>query len=45
MNATRDSWIKLNKSERERKIPYDTTYMWDLNYDTDELIYETETEP
>ena len=45
MNATRDYWIKLNKSERERKIPYDTTYMWDLNYDTDELIYETETEP
>ena len=31
------------KSEREREIPYDITYMWNLKYDTDELIYETET--
>ena len=32
------------KSERERQIPYDTTYMWNLKYDTNELIYETETD-
>ena len=28
------------KSERERQIPYDITYMWNLIY-TDECIYET----
>jgi len=28
------------KSERERQIPYDTTYTWNLKYDS-ELIYET----
>ena len=31
------------KSKRERQIPYDITYMWNLKYDTNELIYETET--
>ena len=31
------------KSDRERQIPYDITYMWNLKYDTNELIYETET--
>ena len=25
-------------------MPYDITYMWNLKYDTDELIYETETD-
>ena len=30
------------KSERERQIPYDITYMWDLKYGTNELIYNTE---
>ena len=29
------------KSERERQIPYDITYMWNLKYDTNEHIYET----
>ena len=29
-------------SERERQIPYDTMYMWNLKYDTNEPIYETE---
>ena len=32
------------KSERERQIPYDITYMWNLKYDTNELIYKTETD-
>ena len=36
--------IQVNKSDRERQIPYDIIYMWDLEYDTTELIYETETE-
>ena len=30
------------KSERERQIPYDITYMWNLKYDTNEHIYGTE---
>ena len=33
-----------DKSEIARQIPYDITYMWNLNYDTNELIYETETD-
>ena len=36
--------IILSKSERERQILYDITYMWNLKYDTDELFYETETD-
>ena len=44
MDATRDYHTKWSKSERERQIPYDITYMWNLNYDTNEAIYETETE-
>ena len=31
-------------SERGRQIPYDTTYKWALNYETNEPIYEAETE-
>ena len=40
MEGPRDhtKWIK---SERERQILYDITYMWNLKYDTNELIYET----
>ena len=34
--------IILNESERG--IPYDTTYMWNLKYDINELIYKTETD-
>ena len=30
------------KSERDRQIPYDITYMWNLKYNTNEHIYETE---
>ena len=25
-------------------MPYDITYMWNLKYDTNELMYETETD-
>ena len=46
------TWMKLemiilSKSKRERQIPYDITYMWNLKYDTNnanELIYKTETD-
>ena len=43
MDATRDSHTKWSKSERERQIPYDITYMWNLKYGTTESIYSTET--
>ena len=34
-----------SKSDRERQISCDITYMWNLKKnDTNELIYETETE-
>ena len=42
MDATRDYHAKWSKSERERQIPYDITYMWNIKYDTNESIYETE---
>ena len=44
MDATRDYHTKWSKSERERQIPYDITYMRNLKYDTNELIYETQTD-
>ena len=44
MDATRDYPIKYSKSERERQIPYDTIYMWNLKYGTNEPICKTETD-
>ena len=44
MNGSEDYHIKWNKSERERQIPYDITYMWNLKYDTNGFVYETETD-
>ena len=38
-----DYHAKWNKSERERQMPY-VTYMWNLKYDINELIYKTETD-
>ena len=43
MDGPRDYHAKWSKSGRGRQIPYDVTYMWNLKYDADELIYETET--
>ena len=42
VDATNGYYTKWSKSERQ--IPYDITYMWNLKYDTNEPIYETETE-
>ena len=42
MDATGDYHTKWGKSERERQIPYDITYMWSLKYGTNEHIYKTE---
>ena len=45
VDGPRDYHTKWSKSERERQIPYDITYMWNLKYDTnDELIYKRETD-
>ena len=33
---------KTSKSDRGSQVPYDITYMWNLKYDTNELIYKTE---
>ena len=44
MDGPRNYHTKWRKSERERErhILHDTTSMWNLKYDTNELIYETE---
>ena len=42
------TWMQLEitmlseVSQKEKKIAYDITYMLNLNYDTNELIYETD---
>ena len=43
MDGARDFHTKWSKSDRERQISYDITYMWNLKYDTNELIYKIET--
>ena len=40
MDGTRNSNTKLGDSEREKQIPYDITYMWNLKYGTDDPIYK-----
>ena len=45
MDGLRGYSVKWNKSGRERQIPYDITYMWNLKYDTNEPINKTETDP
>ena len=44
LDGPRGCDTKWNKSERERQTPYDITYMWNLKYDTNKLIYKTEIE-
>ena len=31
-------------SQKQRQIPHDITYMWNLKYDTNEHIYKTKTD-
>ena len=42
MDGPSDYHTKWSKSERETQASYDITYMWNLNYDTHELIYKRE---
>ena len=44
MVGPRDYHTKWSKSEGERWISYDITYMWNLKNNTNELIYKTETD-
>ena len=39
MDGPGDYHTKWSKSEREREISYDITYMWNLKYGTNEPIY------
>ena len=39
-----DYHTKGSKSERETQISYDTAYVWNLKYDTNEHIYKIETD-
>ena len=43
MDGTRGSHTKWSKSERERKIPYDITYIWNLIYGTNKTFHKKET--
>ena len=36
---TRDSYTKWSKSERERQIPYNITYTWNLIDNTNKLFH------
>ena len=44
MGGPRDYRTKQNKSGRERQMPYDITYMWNLKYDTNQHTYKTKTD-
>ena len=41
----RDKGEDRKCSNIKRQIPRDVTYMWNLKYDTNELIYKTKTDP
>ena len=43
MDGTRGSYTRWSKSEKERQIPYDITYMGNLKYGTNVPSYRTET--
>ena len=47
MDGPKDCHTEWSKSEREREISYDMayiTFVWNLKYDTNELIYKRETD-
>ena len=44
MDGPRDCHTEWSKSDKERQISYDITYMWNLKNATDELIYKTDIE-
>ena len=44
MDGPREYHTKWSKSDRERYMPYDITYMWNLKNNTNESVYKTETD-
>ena len=44
MDGSREYHTKWSKSNRGRQILYDITYMWNLRNNTNESIYQTETD-
>ena len=44
MEAAWDYHTKWGKSGGGRQIPDDTTYVWNLKYDTNETIHKTRTD-
>ena len=43
------AWMELeilipSEISQKEKVPYDITYMWELNYGTDERTYRTKTD-
>ena len=42
MDGPRDCHTNWNKSERERQVLHNITYLWNLKYDANELICKTE---
>jgi len=42
MDGPRDDHTKQSKSERQK--PYNFTFMWNIKYDTNKFIHETETD-
>ena len=44
MDGPRDCYTERGKSDREKQLLYDITYMWYLKNGTNKLIYKTETE-
>ena len=41
MDGPRDYQTKWSQSERQRQMPRDGTYMWNLKYDRNDLTHET----
>ena len=44
MDGPRDHYIKWRKSDKETQIPCDITFMGNLKYNTNEHVYEAETD-
>ena len=44
MDGPRDYHTKWSKSGRERQIPYDIAYVWNLKYSPNQHIYKIKTD-
>ena len=44
MDGPREYHTEWSDSQREKQIPYDITYIWNLKYDTNKPIYKIETD-